>query len=578
MKTTLFNTLLLCGVLCLLAGCDTERKRAEAASQAEQAAKTEASAYLSENHDFSLSVVNGQTLVRSFVAAQSCTNKEFSALFSDAVFELADHNLTIAGSVAGKPESRLGATIGKKILDAIPLNAVTNISQAIDTSKLKVTVGDSSQQPLNVSVDLRDSFRDEVLKLESGQPVVFRGRLSGSKMAFYDAVLVETNDYEQALAMLDNQYVRSAVSGESVVIAEPFESVSGPARLELLKMAKCAELAYPDMALPEGYTPFLPEEWDSISSASHIDWNRYNTRTGYLVLGDDLRGRLLHGPSGLTVISWSGCDLDKYESLEHGIVDFATCVKYIALGEKENQFKLVPKVCNAVLRSIKGNVWIVGHSLGGALTAYSALNIPDEYYGRVRCATFNGLGISCLDFSNTAYEKRAQAASCIVNVYCTTDPVFNLHRHFRKFAGALASYFAPRHLGRSYFLEYDASAKGDPEQFEQWKNAVMDEVLDWLAGLLPEQYQLFVKVLPLDRVKTGIKSVAGSVLDIGNEIVTSHDIGTMIDQMQLRCTVNVEDSSVKFPVWVSASIFSFASVAILVFVIFMLKHKNRETV
>ena len=50
---------------------------------------------------------------------------------------------------------------------------------------------------------------------------------------------------------------------------------------------------------------------------------------------------------------------------------------------------------------------------------------------RVKFATFNGLGIAASMADEMSSERRNICARRLTNVYCTEDPVFNMHQSTR---------------------------------------------------------------------------------------------------------------------------------------------------
>jgi pimeloyl-ACP methyl ester carboxylesterase len=125
-------------------------------------------------------------------------------------------------------------------------------------------------------------------------------------------------------------------------------------------------------------------------------------------------------------------------------------------------------ITKGVVEYFKDDVWIVGHSLGGCITTYLASQIDEDPRGeRVKFATFNGLGIAASMADEMSSERRNICARRLTNVYCTEDPVFNMHQ-FTRWTG-----IPPRHFGRSYFIKYR-----DPDN----KIGAIDELM-WYHGM-----------------------------------------------------------------------------------------------
>ena len=226
------------------------------------------------------------------------------------------------------------------------------------------------------------------------------------------------------------QVPQALAQGESGRFADLAESD----REELVWMAKAANAAYPEVPKPLGYRSFSRREWDAC--AAGCDELAY-TEDGYFNVGSGLRGRLMVNMlnEGCVILALSGCDLDLATAGE-GLKDLGQCLAHYftcTAKQYEQALRLMEGVLSVKSRS---QLWIVGHSLGGSLTTYLALHLPD---GRtnVKCATFNGYGLS--PFLDKGAGKMALAGRRLRNVYAEGDPVY-------KIKGA-------RHFGPSYSLE-----------------------------------------------------------------------------------------------------------------------------
>lgn len=221
-----------------------------------------------------------------------------------------------------------------------------------------------------------------------------------------------------------------------------FTDLSEDERKELVWMAKAANAAYPGVSKPLGYRSFSRREWDACAAGCN---EFIYTEDGYFNVGSSgLRGRLMVNMlnEGRVVLALSGCDFE--QGREEFLKDIKQCVSHY-IGIKTAQYEQALKIMNGVLSSKpRTDLWIVGHSLGGSLTTYLALHLP-EGRTRIKCATFNGYGLS--PRFKCGSEKEALAAGRLRNVYCEGDPIYNNVLTMKlQLPGA-------RHLGPSYSLK-----------------------------------------------------------------------------------------------------------------------------
>lgn len=210
------------------------------------------------------------------------------------------------------------------------------------------------------------------------------------------------------------------LSGESGT----YYQLSDNERKELVWMAKAANAAYLDGDKPLGYRSFSRAEWDAV--ADGCDEITY-TEDGYFKVGSGLRGRLMVNMvnEGRVVLALSGTDTINCESF---CKDTWNSVSH-ATSYTPGQYRQALKIMNDVLSAKKrSQLWIVGHSLGGSLTTYLALNLPKNRTN-IKCATFNGYGVS--KYLRTNNEDIELANERLRNVYCEGDLVYKIPaRHF----------------------------------------------------------------------------------------------------------------------------------------------------
>ena len=152
------------------------------------------------------------------------------------------------------------------------------------------------------------------------------------------------------------------------------------------------------------------------------------TEDGYFKVGSSgLRGRLMVNMlnEGRVVLALSGTDTLNLESFCR---DTWNSVSH-ATSYTPGQYRQALKIMNGVLSAKKrSQLWIVGHSLGGSLTTYLALNLPKNRTN-IKCATFNGYGVS--KYLRTNNEDIELANERLRNVYCEGDLVYKIPaRHF----------------------------------------------------------------------------------------------------------------------------------------------------
>ena len=222
-----------------------------------------------------------------------------------------------------------------------------------------------------------------------------------------------------------------------------YYQLSDGERKELVWMVKAALSAYPDGEKPLGYRSFTREEWNACAKDCP---DFVYTEDGYFNVGSGLRGRLMvHMVNeGRVVLSLCGCNFDDREEFAK---DIKSCVAHYLTGAGKQHLQALNLMQGVLGGKPRSHLWIVGHSLGGSLTTYLALHLP-ESRTRVKCATFNGYGISPAIEVNEA--KQGLVAKRLCNVYCDGDPVYN-----NKFMPVAARHFGPSYslVGRGDWFE-----------------------------------------------------------------------------------------------------------------------------
>ena len=230
-----------------------------------------------------------------------------------------------------------------------------------------------------------------------------------------------------------------------------YYQLSDTERKELVWMAKAASAAYKGVEKPLGYRSFTRTEWDAC--AENCNELCY-TEDGYFTVGSGLRGRLMVNMinEGRVVLALCGTDdLSDSPSLFELLTskDIAAAREHYKGSCSVEQYEQAKRLMLGVLKSKpRSELWIVGHSLGGSLATYLALEIP-ESRTKIKCATFNGFGYS--PFRDVSPEKAVCASRRIRNVYADGDIVYNWNLPLvAKVIGEMI--IPPKHLGPSYSL------------------------------------------------------------------------------------------------------------------------------
>lgn len=410
------------GVIMILAGCGQS--------------ESEDIGYGLPDDSDSVAVLTGKTIVECLIEKYGASSEDDHLVdqFKNSVTCLAGNRVIIRGNVGEVSRQRF----------------------TIDRKKVIVAVGRSAEQTVNVKFLIRKGAENTISGLRVGQEVVFEGRVSDSwdfltDLVVEDAVVVDLKEYKKMSTIAERR--RDFLLGDCLIRSKPFGELGEDKRSELFEMAKCANSAYPNTAIPSGYRSLSRKEWNAVVAQSQYSADIYS-EDGYIVFGNGLRGRVFVDCfSDRAVVAWSGCDLSPDKIRQVGMLDLLTCAKHL-VGEIASQHEQALTITKGVIEHFKDDVWIVGHSLGGCITTYLSSQIEEDPYGeRVKFATFNGLGIGASMADEMSSERRNVCARRLTNVYCTEDIVFNAH-NFTGWTG-----IPPRHFGQSYFIKYRASDK-----------------------------------------------------------------------------------------------------------------------
>jgi len=396
----------------------------------------EAREFAKANSALVLAVANGQVMREALQAVRVQQPGVSSEVAADALNRLAAREVVVAGSVT---------EVSKPV-----------VSRA--KHKVRLMIGHAHGQPINVDC-LVPVQSEAVADLLPGRAVAFRGWISrewrtrkslvgDDSQTVAGARLFARAEHDRILSYLP--YVERDLPGDRVVLPRPFAGMEVSERRRSCEMARCAASAYPEKPIPDGYRAMSREDWLAVAKDCGFGDESYSD-DGYLILGNGLRGRFLVKTfPRRTVIAWSGCDLDAKGVLSNGLADFATAAKHLLDGDDKRQFEQALAVSRSILAVRKGEVWIVGHSLGGALTTYVALSLTVGV-DRLFCASFNGLGIAPTFAEKLSTDAKSRVGQLMVDIYCDQDPIRLVEKttHHPLLVGRIMSSV---HFGRPYYV------------------------------------------------------------------------------------------------------------------------------
>jgi len=243
-----------------------------------------------------------------------------------------------------------------------------------------------------------------------------------------------------------------------------YHQLSDDERKELVWMAKAAKAAYADGEKPLGYRSFSKAEWDRCSVGCP---EMHYAEDGAFTVGSGLRGRLMVNMLNEGRVVLSLCGVDDINLNGGGGLgdlfrskDVSACIGHYRGKRSEAQYAQALRLMKGVLNSKpRSHLWIVGHSLGGSLTTFLALELPVSRTN-VKCATFNGYGYS--PFMPVSADKVSCVKKRLRNIYADGDPVYNWK--LSAFVGGglqgalIDSTPEARHFGPSYSLVGEGDA------------------------------------------------------------------------------------------------------------------------
>ena len=249
-----------------------------------------------------------------------------------------------------------------------------------------------------------------------------------SDTAFFSSAF-DAKSLEVALDEFENPVRKVAPTAETKQQdGGEYAAASAREKQRLLRLAACANAAYPGYAMPDEYRPFNEEEWMRCKLLRFAG-NGVFDKDGYLRYATGLRARLMvHKITGDVVVAWSGCDFPV--DLKGSAIDGWTALRSY-WGRLDGQFDQALKIFQGILTTMPGRIEVVGHSLGGALTTY-VVAASSDIDKRVAGVTFNGFGLTNAIQGKLTDSQRMKIEELLVNVKGSEDPVFKMKwaRHY----------------------------------------------------------------------------------------------------------------------------------------------------
>ena len=212
--------------------------------------------------------------------------------------------------------------------------------------------------------------------------------------------------------------VRGAKPGDTIRgSVGNYSDLSPDQRAALQENATLAKAAYSDGAIPSGYRAATRAEFNKYIGLTSQKNIQYDPQSGHFkTIGvksdNDLAGSfLINEKDGSFVLAFRGTD-----SIKDGKIDIYQGIGGIPEQYKEAAEMLENLVSNTETEKIP--IKVVGHSLGGALAAYSTLECSDV--SRVTTTTFNTAGLYP---TNIEKSHLADAAPKITNIRVDEDVV-----------------------------------------------------------------------------------------------------------------------------------------------------------
>ena len=171
---------------------------------------------------------------------------------------------------------------------------------------------------------------------------------------------------------------------------------------------------------PEGYRPFSPEEFASLS----LPAGRYSYEPGTGFIEDagkaGFGARLTRSTDGgKTVVAFRGSNAPGED--EHWMQDWVVDA-HQGGGGTPMQYVYGEEVLAAVRAAFPSSrIVVTGHSLGGGIAAYATIRLADP--GKISCVTFNAAGISSVSLLALPRDTLDRSAKTISNIRSKGDPV-----------------------------------------------------------------------------------------------------------------------------------------------------------
>ncbi len=234
----------------------------------------------------------------------------------------------------------------------------------------------------------------------------------------------------------------------------------------------------------------------------------------YVDINDSDRNMLftaitIHLPNGTHYVAYRGTTMD----IEDWRLDFQ-----ISFEEIEAQ-KAAARYLSHIMKKYAGDIYVGGHSKGGNLAVYAAMNQNDLVRNRIkRIYSNDGPGICPELLDVTKFNDIKERITHIVPTFCVVGRLFELnvaHEIVASDAEKIA-----QHSGMTWKIEGDHFVK---RRFFNEESTMYNRAIDdWIGNATMEQRRAFTKDI-FDAMKAG---GAVSVYDISQG--GFHDFGTIL--------------------------------------------------
>ena len=234
----------------------------------------------------------------------------------------------------------------------------------------------------------------------------------------------------------------------------------------------------------------------------------------YVDINDSGRNMLftaftVHLPDGSLYVAYRGTTMD----IEDWRLDFQ--ISFEEIGAQ----KAAAGYLQFIMQKYAGDIYVGGHSKGGNLAVYAAMNVTDEVRSRIKRVYSNdGPGFSEELLDKESFEEIKDRIIHIVPSFCVVGMLFELkipHEIIASSADKIA-----QHSGMTWKVEGDHFVRR--KHLDEESSVYNRAIDDWIGNATIEQRKAFTKDI-FDAMKSG---GAVSVNDISQG--GFHDFGTIL--------------------------------------------------